>query len=498
MDYNNTPENSEQEKECSIDQYIGGERIIETRCQKLLSHNWLKGFPVSPNKKGNGMIEVRFKNSHKEFFNCPPELEVKEGDVVAVEATMGHDIGIVSLTGDVVEFQYNRKESHKRTHEELKKVYRKARLADIEKWIVSIDREHETLIETRKIVEDLKLGMKLNDVEYQGDNTKAIFYYTAEDRVDFRELIKILAERFRIRIEMKQIGIRQEAARMGGLGSCGRELCCSSWTSVFQSVSTQTARSQQLPLNPQKLAGQCCKLKCCLNFEQDVYVDSIRYFPQQHIRLRSKEGEANFVKMDVFKKLLWYAYSNVPNNNQLMVFELNKVWEIIKMNENRQYPEKLEDLAYKKEANTGGFSNMQNQDDLNRFDKNRNNAGERSNNNRPNNKGNRPNGNRSNGNNNRINGAENDASNNHRNNEVPVDQAGGNNNRQNGKNPMANGNNYRNNARPANARGTIATNNNRPNTSVNNNKVPAKNNENQRKENPNPPINNQERTDNHQ
>lgn len=394
MEYNFTPDNSTSESNQPIEQYIGGERVIETRCQKLLSHNWLKNLPTAPETKPCDMVEVRFKNSHKEFFRCPPEIEVKEGDVVAVEATAGHDIGIVSLTGEVVNCQYNRKESHKRNHEELKKVYRKARLSDIEKWIVSIDREHETLIETRKIVEDLKLDMKLNDVEYQGDNTKAIFYYTAEDRVDFRELIKILAERFRIRVEMKQIGIRQEAARMGGLGSCGRELCCSSWTSVFQSVSTQTARTQQLPLNPQKLAGQCCKLKCCLNYEQDVYVDSIRYFPAPNTLLRSKEGNAHFVKLDAFKKLLWYAYNNVPNNNQLMVFELNKVWEIIKMNEKNELPEKLGDLAYKKEANTGGFANMQNQDDLNRFDKNRNRGSEtrqNGNGNRQNGNGNRPN-----------------------------------------------------------------------------------------------------------
>lgn len=370
MDYNIPNDSSNQENTQSIEEYIGGERIIETRCQKLLSHNWMNQMPLAPGVKPCDMVEVRFKNSHKEFFRCPPDVVVKEGDVVAVEATAGHDIGIVCLTGEVVNFQYNRKEAHKRTHEELKKIYRKARLSDIEKWIVSIDREHETLIETRKIVEDLKLNMKLNDVEYQGDNTKAIFYYTAEDRVDFRELIKILAERFHIRIEMKQIGIRQEAARMGGLGSCGRELCCSSWTSSFQSVSTQTARTQQLSLNPQKLAGQCCKLKCCLNYEQDVYVDTIRYFPSPNIVLRSKEGNARFVKSDVFKKLMWYAYNN--SNSPLMVFEVNKVWEIIKMNEKNELPEKLEDLAYKKEANTVGFSNMQNQDDLNRFDKSKN------------------------------------------------------------------------------------------------------------------------------
>lgn len=445
---------TQQEGNQPLEEYIGGERIIETRCHKLRSYDWLQDIPEISGIKSCDMVEVRFKNSHKEFFHCPPEIHLKAGDIVAVEAVSGHDIGIVNLVGEVVFYQHKKKESYKRTHEELKKIYRKARLSDIEKWIVSIDREHETLIETRKLIEDLKLNMKLNDVEYQGDNTKAIFYYTAEDRVDFRELIKILAERFHIRIEMKQIGIRQEAARMGGLGSCGRELCCASWSSTFQSVSTQTARAQQLPLNPQKLAGQCCKLKCCLNYEQDVYVDSIRYFPQPKIRLKSKEGDANFVKMDVLKKLLWYAYNNVPNNNQLMVFELNKVWEIIKMNENRQYPDKLEDLAYKKEANTGGFANMQNQDDLNRFDKSLNNSNNKQSNNRQRNSGNngnRPNGNRQNGN--RSGGNQNDNFNKHNNPSSPEGNKNdrredSSNNKENLNRPYNNNKNNQNNGNP--------------------------------------------------
>ncbi|MCK5693792.1 MAG: hypothetical protein KAI08_13105, partial [Bacteroidales bacterium] len=239
-----------------IDSYFGS-------CSKLESYDWLR--EVSDNDIPE-VVEVRFKNTRKSFYRNVNELRLKRGDIIAVEASPGHDIGIISLAGEIVEKQRQRTK-YKGDREELKKVYRKAKQVDIDKWKQAIDKEEDTMLRSRKIAADLRLNMKIGDVEYQGDGTKAIFYYIADERVDFRELIKVLAESFRIRIEMKQIGARQEAGRIGGIGTCGRELCCSTFVTNFVSVSTHSARVQEVALNPQKLAGQCGKLKCCLNYE---------------------------------------------------------------------------------------------------------------------------------------------------------------------------------------------------------------------------------------
>jgi cell fate regulator YaaT (PSP1 superfamily) len=341
--------------------------VCLTRCCKLDAYDWLKEVPFPEGKEPFYFVEIRFKYNRREFFSYDPTLELKKNDVVAVEAEQGHDIGIVSLTGEVVRLQMQRKSVPLSTT--FKKIYRKARIQDIERWVQSIERENKTLTQTRQIIRDLQLDMKLDDLEFRGDGTKAIFYYTAAKRIDFRELIKILAERFRIKVEMKQIGIRQEAAKVGGIGSCGREMCCSTWVSSFQSVSTQSARTQQLPINPQKLAGQCGKLKCCLNYEQDTYIDVIRYFPATNIHLKSKQGVAVFVKADVFKHLLTYSYHDEHDIQRMVDLPLMSVWKIIKLNEQSQYPDKFEDFISTGNAEEKIEFQKVNLDDLNRFDK---------------------------------------------------------------------------------------------------------------------------------
>ena len=311
----------------------------ENSCPKLDSREWLANIPKASGVTHWRYIEVRFKNSHKAFFKQPDELELNKGDIVAVEASPGHDIGIVSLTGETARLQMEKK-GVEPDSEFVKKVYRRARLNDIEKWLKGAEKEDQTMVKTRKIARDLGLVMKVNDVEYQGDGTKAIFYYTAEERVDFRQLIKVLAESFRVRIEMKQIGVRQEAARVGGIGSCGRELCCSTWLTDFKSVTTQVARTQQLSLNPQKLAGQCGKLKCCLNFEQDIYLDELDHFPDTSIPLLTRKGEATYQKMDVFKRMFWYTYLDEPETFHAL--PVSKVKYIISQNKKGRKPENLE------------------------------------------------------------------------------------------------------------------------------------------------------------
>ena len=308
---------------------------------KLPSYNWMDDLDISLDHLEFPIAEVRFKNSHKDFYLLPPGITFRVGDIVAVEASPGHDIGIVSMLG----LQVQRQMQAKRVKIEnvTKKLYRHARYADIEEWIATVDKEYATMLSSRYTAWDLDLKMKVNDVEYQGDGTKAIFYYSAEERVDFRELIKILAEQFHIRIEMRQIGVRQEAARLGGIGSCGRELCCSQWLTNFQSVSTSTARTQQLSLNPQKLAGMCGKLKCCLNFEQETYQRELKEFPSARTVLKTQKGKGVYNKIDIFKKLVWYAYEDDPNN--LFSIPLDRVKLIIKMNEQGKMPENLESFA---------------------------------------------------------------------------------------------------------------------------------------------------------
>ena len=310
-----------------------------TAC-KLSTHNWMEGLDITTDYLDCPIAEVRFKNSHKDFYLLPQEGVFHVGDIVAVEAAPGHDIGIISMLGKNVYRQL----AHKRVKAEdvKKKLYRTARYSDIEKWISTVNQEHTTMLSSRYIAWDLGLKMKVNDVEYQGDGTKAIFYYSAEDRVDFRELIKILAEQFRIRIEMRQIGVRQEAGRLGGIGTCGRELCCASWLTNFQSVSTSAARTQQLSLNPQKLAGQCGKLKCCLNFEQSTYQEELKEFPSPTVKLKFKKGTAHYNKIDIFKKIVWYSYYG---DNTIFALPLDKVNEIIEMNKKNQFPETMEEFA---------------------------------------------------------------------------------------------------------------------------------------------------------
>ena len=318
---------------------INSSEYSETAC-KLATTNWMSDIEISIDYLDCPIAEVRFKNSHKDFYLLPQEGAFHVGDIVAVEAAPGHDIGIISMLGKNVYRQL----AHKRVKVEdvKKKLYRTARYSDIEKWISTVNQEHTTMLSSRYIAWDLGLKMKVNDVEFQGDGTKAIFYYSAEDRVDFRELIKILAEQFHIRIEMRQIGVRQEAGRLGGIGTCGRELCCSSWLTNFQSVSTAAARTQQLSLNPQKLAGQCGKLKCCLNFEQATYQEELKDFPPANLKLKFKKGTAHYNKIDIFKKIVWYSYYG---DNTIFAIPLEKVNEIIELNKKNQLPETLEEFA---------------------------------------------------------------------------------------------------------------------------------------------------------
>ncbi len=310
-------------------------------CAKLDVFDWLNNYTSYHSPSSENIVEVRFKNSRKDFFLAPDEVKLVIGDIVAVEASPGHDVGVVSLTGILVHYQLKKKNINPNKFE-FKKVYRTARSSDIEKWIAATSLEKSTMQNTRIIVSDLGLAMKINDVEYQGDKTKAIFYYTAADRVDFRELIKILAEKFSVRIEMKQIGVRQEAARVGGIGSCGRELCCATWLTNFTSVSTNTARSQQLSLNPQKLAGQCGKLKCCLNYEYDCYFDKLSNFPNNNIVLKTKKGDAVHHKTDIHKGIMWYMYKNETHTQIPILY--TDVKKIIAMNKNNKLPSKLEDF----------------------------------------------------------------------------------------------------------------------------------------------------------
>mgnify|MGYP003638876121 FL=1 len=275
--------------------------------EKLAVFDWLSNMTLPSGQERFNIFEVRFKNGRKHFYKNVDNLPLIMGDIIAVEGSPGHDIGTISLAGELVKVQMKK---HKVTadSEEVKKIYRKASQKDIDIWQTARAREEETQRKGRLILGTLGLKMKLSDVEFQGDGNKATFYYTAEARVDFRQLIRDLASAFSIRVEMKQVGARQEAARLGGVGSCGRELCCSTWLTDFRKVTTSAARYQQLSLNPLKLAGQCGKLKCCLNFELDTYLDALKSFPKQDVVLRTEKGDAVFIKMDIFKKHLWYTY----------------------------------------------------------------------------------------------------------------------------------------------------------------------------------------------
>ena len=311
-------------------------------------------------------VEVRFKNSRKEFFRNKEGLTLSIGDVVATQAKSGHDIGIVTLTGELVRVQMKKKKAPPSS--ELPKIYRKASQRDIDKWQKCRGQEEEIKKRSREMAIILGLQMKISDVEFQGDGSKATFYYTAEDRVDFRQLIKDMAKAFGIRIEMRQIGYRQEAQRLGGIGSCGRELCCSTWLTDFRSVSTAAARYQQLALNPQKLAGQCGKLKCCLNYELDTYLDALSGFPPTDARLFTDKGTAFCQKTDIFKGMLWFSYKDDPATWHTLTKE--QVMEIMELNKAKKKVASLEEYAgenIRQEDVT--FENPVGQDSLTRFDR---------------------------------------------------------------------------------------------------------------------------------
>ena len=323
---------------CVVERTENGEVACTYRpgCCKLEVYDWLPGVGQEQYKD---FFEVRFKNTRKGIYRNASGQSVKVGDLVIVEAASGHDLGIVTLEGPMVARQMKCKRINPETFE-FKKIYRKAKLFDIEKWQEAIAREHSVMIRSRQIAEELELEMKIGDVEFQGDGTKAIFYYIADGRVDFRQLIKVFAEEFRIRIEMKQIGARQEAGLIGGLGVCGRELCCSNYISTFQSITTSAARVQDLSLNPQKLAGQCGKLKCCLNYETAVYMDAQSRIPKVHNPLEFQDGLAYLMKTDILSETMYFSYDNTSLAN-LYPLHAEDVWEIIKMNRRGEKPESL-------------------------------------------------------------------------------------------------------------------------------------------------------------
>jgi len=332
-----------------------------TNQNKLNVFDWLEHVPQLKNE--SKIVEVRFKNNRKDFFDNPKRIRLEAGTVIAVESQRGHDIGIVSLTGPLVYLNMQKKgiDYHKTP---LKKVYRYASENDLVKWKDAMQLEKEALITARKIIHDLKLKMKLADVEYQGDNTKATFYYIADERVDFRELIKVLADKFKIRIEMRQIGSRQEAGLVGGIGPCGRELCCSTFMNTFTSVNTQAARTQDLSLNMQKLTGMCGKLKCCLNHELAVYEDARKLLPKTDKPLETKNGRAFFQKADVLKKMMWYVYENSYTSIPLPLEEVKK---IIALNDEGKKVEQLEDFCANTNEKTTDFTTVLDQD-VTRFD----------------------------------------------------------------------------------------------------------------------------------
>lgn len=334
-------------------------------CNKLTVFDWLSNMSLPGGQEPFDCVEVRFKNGRKEFYRNTEKLTLSIGDIVATEASPGHDVGIVTLTGELVKVQMKKKGVN--PDGEVPKVYRKASQKDIDIWSDARDKEEPMKVRAREIAIALKLEMKISDIEFQGDASKATFYYTANDRVDFRQLIKDFAKEFSIRIEMKQVGFRQEAARLGGIGSCGRELCCSTWLTDFRSVNTSAARYQQLSLNPQKLAGQCGKLKCCLNYELDTYLDALKGFPEMETRLYTEKGDAVCQKLDIFKGLMWFAYTD--NYAHWHVLKVEQVKEIMVQNKEKKRVASLEDYAVEEVASVEkNFQNVVGQDSLTRFD----------------------------------------------------------------------------------------------------------------------------------
>lgn len=325
----------------------------------LTVYDYLADLPFD--EVANDLVEVQFKNTRKGYYHNSNHLPLEKGDIVAVEASPGHDIGVVTLTGRLVELQV--KKAGLKSDEDIKRIYRKARPTDMEKYEEARSKEHDTMIRSRQIAQELGLEMKIGDVEYQGDGGKAIFYYIADGRVDFRQLIKILAETFRVRIEMKQIGARQEAGRIGGIGPCGRILCCAAWMKNFVSVSTGSARLQDLSPNPQKLAGQCAKLKCCLNFEADSYIEATKKLPSKEISLHTQDAEYFYFKADILKGEITYSTDKHIASN-LITLPASQVFEIIAMNRRGEKPAQLT-----QSGNTSKHVDLAQQESLTRFDK---------------------------------------------------------------------------------------------------------------------------------
>ncbi len=337
-------------------------------CNKLTVFDWLANMTLPNGVEPFNCVEVRFKNGRKHFFHNPENLTLSIGDVVATEASPGHDVGVVTLTGELVRVQMKKKKV-KEDSEEVLKIYRKASQRDIDIWQEARDREDKMKVRAREIAIRLQLSMKISDIEFQGDGSKATFYYTAEERVDFRMLIKEFAREFNTRIEMRQIGFRQEAARLGGIGSCGRELCCSTWLTDFRSVNTSAARYQQLSLNPQKLAGQCGKLKCCLNYELDTYLDALKAFPKTETKLYTKKGIAVCQKIDIFQGVLWYAYEGEWMNwHKLNAEQASKIVAANIAKEPIGSLEEYEVFAEVASKSKTDYANVVGQDSLTRFD----------------------------------------------------------------------------------------------------------------------------------
>lgn len=349
---------------CTTERTENGELICNYShsCCKLADFDWLGG--ISDPKFSNS-YEVRFKNTRKGFYENTSHQLLKTGDLVVVEAATGHDVGIITLSGPVVGRQMVRAHFDMDT-KELKKIYRKARPLDLEKWQEAIARESSTMIRARQIAAELGLDMKIGDVEFQGDGSKAIFYYIADERVDFRQLIKVFAEEFRIRIEMKQIGARQEAGLIGGLGVCGRALCCAKFITNFQSISTQAARCQDLSLNPQKLAGQCGKLKCCINYEVPVYLDAQSRIPQVNAPLEFMDGQAWLVKVDVLKGIMWFSYEQ-GNASKVTPLTVEEVRRIKAANQKGSKPATM--LKNQDDSESIDFVSSIGDDSIDRFDK---------------------------------------------------------------------------------------------------------------------------------
>lgn len=338
-------------------------------CNKLGVFDWLTGVPIPSGQQPFDGVEVRFKNTRKNFYRNTSGLQLMPGDLVTVDAAPGHDVGMVSLTGELVRAQMARRNVLVETYE-LRKVLRKSTQEDIDRWHEARKREEETMLQARQMAREARLDLKVTDVEFQGDGSKAIIYYTAEERVDFRGIVRTMSDRFKVRLEMKQIGARQETGRIGGIGSCGRELCCSTWLTDFRSVTTSAARYQQLALNPQKLAGQCGKLKCCLNYELDMYIEAVKSYPSQNAKLKTQQGTGAHIKTDIFAGKMWYGFKKPGEGFVMAGLPIDVVRDILAQNKQGIEPDVDLNMVNEpvEEVKKPDYENVVGQDDLTRFD----------------------------------------------------------------------------------------------------------------------------------